>query len=92
LVDDQFIGWIPEFLMYGGNSNTSPLVGSAWHVEGTTTTAPDGFAGDDDWWHRHESLCFNDATYIVKARTSPAPTPGGDDPCWVEAIGPGQND
>jgi hypothetical protein len=58
-------GWIPEFLMYGGNSNRSPLVGFAWYVEGTTTTPPDGFAGGNDWWHRHESLCFNDATFIV---------------------------
>lgn len=48
----------PEFLMYSGNTADSELVGFAWYVKTNSTSPPEGFAGDNDWWHRHSVLCF----------------------------------
>ena len=53
----------PEFLMYSGTESNSTLVGFAWYVKTNSTTPPEGFAGDNDWWHRHGSLCFRDETF-----------------------------
>lgn len=55
----------PEFLMYSGTESDSTLVGFAWYVKTNSTTPPEGFARDNDWWHRHNSLCFRDATFQV---------------------------
>ena len=56
-VDDVFEAGRPEFLMYDGTSADAELVGFAWFVKTDPTTPPEGFAGDNDWWHRHPTLC-----------------------------------
>ncbi len=55
----------PEFLMYAGTDPDSELVGFAWYVKSDPQNPPYGFAGDNDWWHRHESLCFNNASFLT---------------------------
>ena len=55
----------PEFLMYSGTDPDSELVGFAWYVKTDSTTPPSGFAGDNDWWHRHLSLCFTNDSFLV---------------------------
>lgn len=64
-IDDTFKSWEPEFLMFDGNDDDAELVGFAWYVLGTPTTPPEGFAGGNDWWHRHESLCFTNNSFLV---------------------------
>ncbi|MCH7789529.1 MAG: hypothetical protein IH940_08810, partial [Acidobacteria bacterium] len=64
-IDDLFSSGRPEFLMYGGNSADSELVGFAWYVKTTATTPPPGFAGNNDWWHRHPTLCFNNDMRVI---------------------------
>jgi len=57
-LDTEFDHSKPEFLMYSGESQDSELVGFAWYVQTPSDTPPAGFTGDNDWWHRHDSLCF----------------------------------
>jgi hypothetical protein len=64
-LDSEFNHSRPEFLMFAGEEEDSELVGFAWYVQGPTGTPPDGFTGDNDWWHRHESLCFRIEEMIV---------------------------
>jgi len=64
-MDEVFEYDRPEFLMYSGTDPDSSLVGFAWYVKTDSTTPPEGFAGDNDWWHRHNSLCFTNATFRV---------------------------
>lgn len=64
-LDGNFDPTKPEFLMYSGNSSDSELVGFAWYVKTDSTTPPEGFPGDNDWWHRHERLCFSNSQWRV---------------------------
>lgn len=57
-IDDNFNYSEPEFLMYSGEERDSILVGFAWYVHAPIDSPPEGFTGDNDWWHRHDSLCF----------------------------------
>jgi hypothetical protein len=57
-IDDQFKGWEPEFLMYDGNGRDAKLTGMAWWVE-SEGGPPEGFAGDNDWWHQHRNVCLS---------------------------------
>ena len=57
-LDEEFDYSAPEFLMFAGEEAESELVGFAWFVRSPTDVPPEGFTGDNDWWHRHESLCF----------------------------------
>jgi len=57
----------PEFLMYSNSSSDGELVGFAWYVKTNSTSPPAGFAGDNDWWHRHQALCFLNSNYQVVA-------------------------
>jgi hypothetical protein len=56
--DTEFNHSRPEFLMYAGEEPESELVGFAWYVRSPADSPPEGFTGGNDWWHRHESLCF----------------------------------
>lgn len=58
-LDSDFDYSQPEFLMFAGEEPDSELVGFAWYVQAPSDSPPEGFTGDNDWWHRHESLCFN---------------------------------
>ncbi|MDG1536107.1 MAG: hypothetical protein P8Q45_02655 [Candidatus Thalassarchaeaceae archaeon] len=64
-IDDVFEHDRPEFLMYGGEERESELVGFAWFVHAPADSPPEGFTGDNDWWHRHESLCFQTVEFRV---------------------------
>ena len=64
-MDDVFEFERPEFLMYAGSTDDAELVGFAWYVKTNSTSPPEGFAGDNDWWHRHQALCFYNATLQV---------------------------
>jgi hypothetical protein len=57
-LDDEFKGWEPEFLMYDGNGPNAELTGMAWWVQ-SEGGPPDGFKGDNDWWHQHLNVCLS---------------------------------
>ena len=56
----------PEFLMFAGEDADSELVGFAWLVKAPEDSPPSGFTGGNDWWHRHESLCFQIDIMLVQ--------------------------
>jgi hypothetical protein len=47
----------PTFLIYGGKTPDSPLVGVAFRVSGGVTTPPEGYTGGNDWYHGHNKIC-----------------------------------
>lgn len=47
----------PNLLMYDSNSDSGELTGMVWAVE-SGMMPPEGFPGDNDHWHFHETLCF----------------------------------
>jgi hypothetical protein len=55
----------PQSLIYDGTSPTSHVVGLMYY--GMGATAPDGFAGPNDHWHRHSHVCttFRNGTIDV---------------------------
>ncbi len=55
--DDVFKGWEPEYLMYDGNGSNAELTGMAWWVQ-SEGAPPEGFRGDNDWWHQHLNVCL----------------------------------
>lgn len=64
-IDDVFDPRRPEFLQYGGNGDNAELVGMSWYVRTDDGMPPEGFAGDNDWWHVHQSLCHLESTFMV---------------------------
>ena len=60
--DDRFEPKRPEFLQYNGNDDDDVLVGMAYYVRTNTGLPPAGFAGNNDWWHHHLTLCLDPAT------------------------------
>lgn len=55
----------PTFLLYGGNTPDAKLVGVAWFVYSPGGKPPDGFPGDNDWWHQHPVLCQSSQTGLI---------------------------
>ena len=49
----------PNLLMYDGNGDNAELTGMVWAVV-SGMMPPEGFPGDNDHWHFHETLCFID--------------------------------
>ena len=47
----------PNLLMYDSNSDSGKLTGMVWAVQ-SGMMPPEGFPGDNDHWHFHETLCF----------------------------------
>jgi hypothetical protein len=45
----------PEALIYGGTTPTSQIVGLMYYA--MSANAPEGFAGPNDHWHRHNGVC-----------------------------------
>ena len=52
----------PEFLQYNGNTDDSVLVGLDYYVRTENGLPPAGFAGNNDWWHHHPTLCVRPTT------------------------------
>ena len=65
-LDEEFDYSQPEFLMFAGEEDESELVGFAWLVKSPSDIPPEGFTGDNDWWHRHDSLCFQIEEMLVQ--------------------------
>ena len=59
-MDGVFRGWEPEYLMYDGNGSGAELTGMAWWTQ-SADGPPEGFAGDNDWWHQHPDVCLTQA-------------------------------
>jgi hypothetical protein len=55
----------PNFLQYDGNGPGAKLVGMSWYVDNGPDAPPEGFPGDNDWWHTHEYLCISRTTGLV---------------------------
>lgn len=68
--DEKFDPTKPEFLMYDGNGRNAQLTGMAWWVRTTDGQPPEGFPGDNDWWHQHPLVCVNktNVTYMGENR------------------------
>lgn len=58
-LDEEFDPTRPEFLQYGGTGPGARLVGMSWYVRTDDGLPPEGFPGDNDWWHRHHRLCHS---------------------------------
>jgi hypothetical protein len=52
----------PLALIYDGTSPTSQMVGLMYY--GFGNTAPEGFAGPNDHWHRHSNICTRGAEVL----------------------------
>ena len=52
----------PLALIYDGTSPTSQMVGLMYY--GIGNTAPEGFAGPNDHWHRHSNICTRGAEVL----------------------------
>lgn len=62
IIDDTFDATRPEFLQYNGSGPDSVLVGMSYYVRTNTGLPPEGFPGNNDWWHHHPTLCMNKST------------------------------
>jgi hypothetical protein len=47
---------MPNTLQYAGDQANAPLIGMSWLVPGSAP--PAGFAGRNDVWHQHRTLCY----------------------------------
>ena len=63
-VSSEFDPDRPNLLMYDSNSDSGRLTGMVWAVD-SGPHPPAGFAGDNDHWHYHETLCYVDGPFIV---------------------------
>ena len=66
-LDDVFDPVKPEVLQFGGNGNDARLVGFDYYVRTTTGRPPEGFPGNNDWWHHHPTICHrtSDAAMVA---------------------------
>jgi hypothetical protein len=48
----------PTYLQYDGNGPDAKLAGMSWYVN-SGSMPPEGFPGDNDWWHVHPQLCLS---------------------------------
>ena len=53
----------PLALIYDGTSPTSVMVGLMYY--GMGDTAPQGFAGPNDHWHRHSGICLGSGSTVL---------------------------
>jgi len=57
-----------QALIYDGTSPTSQIVGLMY--TGGSATAPEGFAGPNDHWHRHSGVCLKGADVLFPVDAS----------------------
>ena len=55
----------PTFLQYDGNTSSAKLVGMSWFVNNGPDMPPEGFPGDNDWFHQHVYLCISNTSGLV---------------------------
>ncbi|MCB0962667.1 MAG: hypothetical protein KDA98_05080 [Acidimicrobiales bacterium] len=65
-LDDVFDPARPEVLQFDGNGPDARLVGFDYYVRTDTGLPPEGFEGNNDWWHHHPVIChrLSDARMI----------------------------
>lgn len=66
-LDDVFDPARPEVLQYDGNGSTAKLVGFDYYVRTSTGLPPEGFPGNNDWWHHHPRICFRTTDAVMIA-------------------------
>jgi hypothetical protein len=56
----------PDVLQFDGNGPNARLVGADYYVRTDTGLPPEGFPGNNDWWHHHPYIChrLSDARQI----------------------------
>jgi hypothetical protein len=54
----------PDFLIYGGRGGDAPLMGVAYTYLGPGEPS-EGYAGDNDWWHEHTTVCMAGVNEIL---------------------------
>lgn len=47
----------PDVLQFDGNGPNAKLVGFDYYVRTDTDLPPEGFPGNNDWWHHHPWIC-----------------------------------
>jgi len=65
----------PSMLLYDGTNPDSKIVGLSYSVLGDPNTPPEGFAGPNDPWHKHDSnggLCMKGGVVVGAESTSDA--------------------
>jgi hypothetical protein len=65
----------PSMLLYDGTNPDSKMVGLSYSVLGDPNTPPEGFAGPNDPWHKHDSnggLCMKGGVVVGAESTSKA--------------------
>jgi hypothetical protein len=61
----------PEVLQFDGNGPTAKLVGFDYYVHTSTGRPPEGFPGNNDWWHIHPWICFRKVdAYMIAFNTN----------------------
>jgi hypothetical protein len=58
-MDDVFDPANPEVLQYDGNGPDAKLIGFDYYVRTDNGLPPEGFEGNNDWWHHHPWICFS---------------------------------
>lgn len=66
-LDGVFDPTRPDVLQFDGNGPNARLVGANYYVRTDTGLPPEGFPGDNDWWHHHPKIChrLSDARQIA---------------------------
>jgi hypothetical protein len=65
----------PSMLLYDGTNPDSKIVGLSYSILGDPNTPPEGFAGPNDPWHKHDSnggLCMKGGVVVGAESTSDA--------------------
>ncbi|MBX3286480.1 MAG: hypothetical protein KF703_14125 [Actinobacteria bacterium] len=60
-LDDVFDPAHPEVLQFDGAGANAQLVGFDYYVRTSTGLPPEGFPGNNDWWHHHPWICFRNS-------------------------------
>ena len=65
-LDGVFDPTRPDVLQFDGNGPNARLVGFDYYVRTDTGLPPEGFPGNNDWWHHHPWIChrYSDAQQI----------------------------
>ncbi len=66
-LDSVFDPEKPEVLQYDGNGPNARLVGFDYYVRSDTGRPPEGFPGNNDWWHIHPEICFRTSDAVMIA-------------------------
>ena len=76
LPDGSFDPSSPSSLIYDGDSPTSKVIGTMY-LAGGGGPAPEGFAGPNDHWHRHQNTCviFGGSKIVVPFAADSSVTP-----------------